>query len=152
MRMKMDITTGRLPMQFLIIGWVLIGVGIYQLILGDPIGIIFIPLILISFFKSGISIDFKRNRLKEYVGGRFLRIGKWKSIEGAQSLEIKKSSWSQEYNVSTISTVTTVSTSSLYLKLPDKKIMLLQAKKKRVLKKAEKIAALLHIPIENNNP
>lgn len=78
--------------------------------------------ILFSFLKSGVIIDFENQRIKEYIGVLIIKKGKWQDIDEVVSLEIQKSSWSQEYNVQTISTVTTIPTSSLFINLPDKKI------------------------------
>lgn len=132
--MKMDITTGRLPLQFLIVGPVVLLISIVMIFTSNWLGILLIILGLFSFIRSGITIDFDKKRLKEYVGLFIIKKGKWKDVSSATKLEIKKSSWSQENNVLTISTVTTVPTSSLFLILPDKKIQLMQGKKNRVKK------------------
>ena len=74
--------TGKLPLNFIYLGIMLFGIGMWRMIVLDWRGILFFVIsLLFLFLKSGIIIDTDNRRLKKYIGIFAIRKGKWKFVE-----------------------------------------------------------------------
>jgi hypothetical protein len=71
------------PLQFAILGYLLIGFGIYFLIRNDWVGFIMIPVgMVFSFLIINQKFDLENKKYIEYYGFLGLKFGKWKGIPG----------------------------------------------------------------------
>lgn len=143
--MKLEYKTDRLPVNFVALGYILLAVGSWRIIVLDWKGIlIFFVSILLLFLRSGIIIDTDKKRLKKYDGIFFIKKGKWENIEQFTSLQIVKIRELQTMSVLSKSTTTTNEIYKLYLNMPDDHIELMSGNKKKILKRAKRIASSLH--------
>ncbi|MDT8393635.1 MAG: hypothetical protein RQ761_07300 [Bacteroidales bacterium] len=148
---KLEFKTGRLPLHFIILGYMLLAVGFWRIIANDWMGILYLIIsVFLIFFKSGIIIDVDNKMLKKYVGIFIFRKGKWEDIKHLDSIQIVKTKESQRFNILSISRVETIDVYKLFLNLPDKKIELTTGNKDEIVGKAKKIASSLHSPVINN--
>lgn len=148
---KLEFKTGRLPLHFIILGYMLVAVGVWRIIADDWMGILYLIIaVFLIFFKSGIIIDVDNKMLKKYVGIFIFRKGKWEDIKHIANLQIIKTKESQRFNVLSISREETIDVYKLFLNLPDKKIELTTGNKDEIVGKAKKIASSLHSPVINN--
>jgi hypothetical protein len=69
------------PPQFVILGYLLIGFGIYFLIRNDWVGFIMIPVgMAFSFLIINKKFDLENKKHMEYYGFLGMKFGKWKDI------------------------------------------------------------------------
>jgi len=102
--MKLDYKTDRLPLNFITLGYMLLAIGIWRIIVFDWKGIFFLLLsIFLIFFKSGIIIDTDKKLLRTYNGIFFIKKGEWKNINQLTGLQILESKESQTMSVLSIS-------------------------------------------------
>ncbi|MBN2236835.1 MAG: hypothetical protein JW729_04700 [Bacteroidales bacterium] len=148
--MILNYKTGKLPPNFIYLGALLFGIGIWRMIELDWKGILFFVLsLLFLFLKSGILIDGENKRLKKYTGIFGLTNGKWKSIQSASYLQIIQTKETQNMSVLSITRTETNVVYKLFLSLSKQKIELMTGEKEEILARAEKIATLLQIPTKN---
>ena len=148
--MILNYKTGKLPPNFIYLGIMLFGVGIWRMIVLDWKGILFFLIsLLFLFIKSGIIIDTDNRRLKKYVGFFAIRKGKWENIKSLINLQIIKTKETQRMNVLSISRTETNDVYKLFMVLPDKNIELMSGKKEYVVNKAEKISISLQTSVDN---
>lgn len=142
--------TERLPHNFIFLGIILMGIGIWTLFTLEWTGIIFIFVaVLCLFTRSGILIDTDEKRCKDYTCIFMIKFGKWIDISSVDHLEIKKSLNTQGMSVLSISRRDTITVYKLFLYLPDKEILLMVGKKEFVFKAAEEISGALQTTINN---
>ena len=77
------------PPQFVILGYLLIGFGIYFLIRNDWVGFIMIPVgMAFSFLIINQKLDLENKKYREYYGFLGLKFGKWKDIPGIEYVTV----------------------------------------------------------------
>lgn len=149
--MVLKFKTGKLPLNFIYLGYMLFGVGVWRLIAMDWRGVVFLVIsILFLFIKSGIIIDTDKKILKKYIGFFLIRIGDWKSIKSIVKLQILIIRETQNMHVLSIRRTEIRDVYKLFMVLPDRKIELLSSEKEEIANSAEKIASSLQVVIENN--
>ena len=142
--------TEKLPPNFIFLGIMLMGSGIWALLTLKWIGIPFIIIaVLCLFTRSGVLIDTDNKMCKDYTGIFMIKFGKWNDISSIDHLEIKKSLNAQGMSVLSIGRRDTITVYKLFLYLPDKKILLMVGEKEFVLKAAEEISRALQTTINN---
>lgn len=149
--MKLNFTTGRLPLNFIILGYLLLALGVWRILLLDLAGIIFLILsVALLFIRSGVIIDTNKKLLKKYIGFLFIRNGDWEDIRQLINLEVVKKNEVQQMNVLSLSRVDSRIIFKLYLKMPDRDIELMAGSKNDVLNRADAIASALSVAITDN--
>ena len=92
------------PTQFVILGYLLIGFGIYFLIRYDWVGFIMIPAgMVFSFLIINQKFDLENKKYREYYGFLGLKFGKWKDIPGIEYVTVFLERSVQGKNVVSIS-------------------------------------------------
>ena len=149
--MILNYKTGKLPPNFIYLGIMLFGIGIWRMIVLDWKGILFFIIsLLFLFIKSGIIIDTDNKRLKKYIGFFAIRKGEWESIKTIINLQIIKTRETQNMSVLSITRTETNDVYKLFLTLPDRKIELMSGEKDYILNRAEKISSSLQVSVKNN--
>ena len=149
--MILNFKTGKLPPNFIYLGILFLGVGVWRIILLDWIGIIFLVVsFCFLFIKSGILIDASRKKLKIYIGFLGIKKGNWEDISSVKYLQIIKITESQSMNVVSIARNNSQIVYKLILIMPNKKIEILKGDKDFINKVAEKIEAELQTTVLNN--
>jgi len=149
--MLLNYKTGKLPLNFLALGIMLLAVSIWRMVVSDWAGILFLLISLILLFlRSGILIDAENKKAKKYIGIFGLNKGKWEDIDSLVNLQINKTKERQTMSVLSVSRTESIEVFKVYLNLPDHKIELLSGKKEDVSRKAEDIASLLQTTIIDN--
>lgn len=142
--------TGKLPLNFIYLGIMLFGIGMWRMIVLDWRGILFFVIsLLFLFLKSGIIIDTDNRRLKKYIGIFAIRKGKWESIKSVINLQVIKTRETQSMNVLSISRAETKDVYKLFLVLPEKEIELMAGEKDYILNRAEKISSSLQTTVNH---
>lgn len=137
--------TERLPPNFIFLGIILMGIGIWTLFTSVWIGIIFIFIAgLCLFTRSGVLIDTEEKRCKDYTRIFMIKFGKWIDISSIDHLEIKKSLNTQGMSVLSIGRRDTITIYKLFIYLPDKEILLMVGKKEFIFKAAKEISGGKH--------
>lgn len=149
-QMILKYKTDKLPLNFIYLGLLLFGLGIWRMIEMDWRGILFFIISLIFLFlRSGIIINTENKSLKQYTGIFVIKIGKWESIKSIINLQITKTRETQGMHVLSISRSETVDVYKLLLTLPDRKIELMAGEKEQILNRADTIASALNVSIIN---
>lgn len=149
--MILNYKTERLPLNFIYLGLMLLGLGIWRMIVFDWKGILFFILSLLCLFiRSGIIIDTANKRLKRYTSFFVLRIGEWENIKTLIRLQIINTKETQSMNVLSLTRNETKDVYKLLMVLPDKKIELMSGEKDYIFDRAEKISSNLQTPIQHN--
>jgi len=149
---KLEYRTDRLPFNFITLGYLLLAIAFWRIIVVDWKGILFLLLsVFLIFFKSGIIIDTDNKLLKKYNGIFFIKKGKWESLKQLTGLQIVKTREMQTMSVLSISRTATNDTYKLCLNLPDRNIELMSGSKDDILNKAKKIASSLQTSLTNNS-
>lgn len=142
--MKLDFTTDRLPLNFIALGYMLLAISIWRIIVSDFLGIPFLIVsCLLIFYKSGIIIDTDNKMLKRYNGIFMLKQGKWEDINQITALQIINTIETQTMSVLSISRKETTNIYKLIAMMPDKNIELLSGDKDDIIYKSNKIASAL---------
>lgn len=77
------------PPQFVILGYLLIGFGIYFLIRNDWVGFIMIPVgMVFSFLIINQKFDLENKKYMEYYAFLGLKFGKWKDIPAIEYVTV----------------------------------------------------------------
>lgn len=148
--MILNYKTGKLPPNFIYLGIMLFGIGIWRMVVLDWKGILFfIIALLFLFIKSGIIIDIDNRRLKKYIGFFAIKKGEWESIKSIINLQIIKTKESQAMSVLSITRTETNEVYKLFLTLPNKKIELMSGEKDYIFNRAEKISSSLQVSLNN---
>lgn len=149
--MILKFKTGKLPLNFIYLGFMLLGVGIWRMIVLDWRGILFFVIsLLFLFIESGLIIDTDNRKLKKYIGFFVIKKGEWESIKSVIKLQILVIRETQSMNVLSISRRETKDVYKLFMILSDRKIELLAGEKEYIINKADKIASSLQVSVENN--
>ena len=148
--MILNYKTGKLPPNFIYLGIMLFGIGIWRMVVLDWKGILFFVIsLLFLFVKLGIIIDTDNRRLKKYIGFFAIRKGEWKSIKSIINLQIIKTKETQAMSVLSITRTETNEVYKLFLTLPNKKIELISGEKDYIFNRAEKISSSLQVSLNN---
>jgi len=92
------------PPQFVILGYLLIAIGIYFLIISNWIGIIMIPVgFIVAFLNINQDLDIKNMKYKEYFEFLGIKFGKWKDIPIIDYVTVFRERTIQGKNVVSIS-------------------------------------------------
>lgn len=149
--MILKFKTGKLPLNFIYLGFMLLGIGIWRMIVLDWRGILFFVIsLLFLFIESGLIIDTDNRKLKKYIGFFVIKKGEWESIKSVIKLQILVIRETQSMNVLSISRRETKDVYKLFMILSDRKIELLAGEKEYIINKADKIASSLQVSVENN--
>jgi hypothetical protein len=139
--MIMNYKTGSLPSSFYFLGAMLLGVGIWRMIVLDWKGILFFLISLLCLFiKSGIIIDTDHRKIKKYFGFFMIKKGKWENINSLIHLQIMKIKETQNMSVLSISRTEIRDVYKLFLVLPDRNIELLSGEYDFIIKAANEIS------------
>ena len=148
--MILNYTTGKLPPNFIYLGILLLGVGLWRIAVLDWKGILFFGLSLLCLFiKSGILIDTDKKRLKKYVGFFVIRKGDWENIKSLINLQIIKTKETQSMSVLSISRTETNEVYKLILVLPNRTIELMSGEIDFIIKTANEISLELQTCVIN---
>lgn len=149
--MILKFKTGKLPLNFIYLGFMLLGIGIWRMIVLDWRGILFFVIsLLFLFIESGLIIDTDNRKLKKYIGFFVIKKGEWESIKSVIKLQILVIRETQSMNVLSISRRETKDVYKLFMILSDRKIELLAGEKEYIINKADTIASSLQVSVENN--
>jgi len=139
--MIIDLKTGKLPINFLITGVLLLAIGIWRIFISDWIGIIIIAVSLICIFlKLGVQIDTTNKKIKKYTGN-------WESINSVKNIQIIQARQSTSMNVLSISKTETKIVYKLFLIFVNKKTELISGEKNFIFDTAQKISKELQVPL-----
>lgn len=140
--------TGNLPPNFIALGFLLLAVSVWRIVLLDWKGILFLIIsILCLFIKSGLIIDTDNKRLKKYIGFFTIKRGKWEDINTIINIQILKTKASQSMNVLSINRIETKDLYKLILVLPNKKIELMSGKKEDIIKISKEMSHSLQTEV-----
>lgn len=141
---------GKLPPNFIALGYILLGVSVWRIIVLDWVGILFFLVsLLLLFIRSGIIIDTDNKSLKKYIGVFSLKRGKWEDISTLINLQIIKTKASQSMHVLSINRIETIDLYKLIMVLPGKKIELISGKKEDIIKISKEISHSLQTEVLN---
>jgi len=127
--MILNYKTGKLPLNFIYLGVILLGISIWRMVVLDWKGILFFIIsLLFLFIRSGIIIDTDNRRIKKYIGFFAFRKGEWESIKSIINLQIIKTRETQTMSVLSITRTETNTIYKLFLFLPNRKIELMSGK------------------------
>lgn len=150
--MFLNYRTERLPFNFIALGVLLFGVGLWRIVVLDWIGALFILLSLfLVFIRSGVQFDSDKKRLKKYTGLFCFRRGSWEDIGSVLNLQIYRVREFQKMNVLSITRTEIMEFYKLFLSLPDRDIELMMGEKDIIRERARKIASLLDTSIIDEN-
>lgn len=149
--MKINYKTGKLPVNFVALGALLIVIGIWRIAVLDWIGILIFVIGLVLFFiKSGVIIDTESKRLKKYIGFFGIMKGEWENMDSLKHLRIIKSKETQTMNVLSISRTSTDYVYKLFMILHNSKIEIMSGKRDVIFQRANRISTSLNTSIEDN--
>lgn len=141
---RIEYRTSRLPINFRMLGYMLLALAIWRGIVMDWMGMVYLAISLfLIFFKTGVIIDAKALKIKQYVGLFLIKKGKWERIEHVSSIQLTKTKETQTMSVLSISRLETTDTYKLYIMMPDRNIELMQGDKVELVTKGNTLADLL---------
>ncbi|MFH1120101.1 MAG: hypothetical protein V1775_09760 [Bacteroidota bacterium] len=144
--------TDKLPPNFIYLGVLLLGTGIWRMMVLDWKGIlIFLISLLCLFIKSGIIIDTDKRKLKKCKGYFIIRIGEWENINSLIHLQIINLKETQRMSVQSISRTETIEVCKLILVSTNRNIELMSGEKDFIIKAANEISQELQTPVINNS-
>lgn len=139
--MILNYKTGKLPPNFIALGYMLLGISVWRIVVLDWKGVLFFLFsLLLLFIKTGIIIDANNKSLKKYIGIFSLKLGKWEDVSTLINLKIIKTKASQSMNVLSITRIETIDLYKLIMILPAKKIELISGKKEDIIKISKEIS------------
>ena len=143
--------TGSLPLDFIFLGFILGGVGIWSMAVLDWKGIIFFVIAMLCLFiTSGIAIDTEKVKIRDYVRILFFKFGKWQDIHDAESLEIIMVTEAQNMSVLSINRSENTEVFKLMLIFPDRDMELISGEEKDIVDKATIIGSSLKLDVINS--
>jgi len=141
--------TGKLPPNFIYLGYLLMLTGIWRIIVLDLVGVILLLIaVILIFLKFGIMIDTNKKRLKSYISVFSFVKGNWIDISSLKQLTIVKVKTSQNMNVLSISRTESEIVYKLMGVVANKKIELMTSDKDFVLKSAKEISEKLQVDLK----
>ncbi|MEA3450714.1 MAG: hypothetical protein U9Q83_02280 [Bacteroidota bacterium] len=149
--MNLKYTTGKLHAQLVSLGFLILAIGIWRIIVGDWFGILFIVVsIFIIFTKSVITIDTENKKIKKYNSYIFFKRGKWEDIKTVKSLIIRKVKISQNMHLLSLSKTETSYKYKIIMILANKNTEIITKEDYKTVKKiADEIAKSLDILVED---
>lgn len=149
--MILNYKTGKLPPNFIYLGIMLLGIGIWRMVVLDWKGILFFIIsLLFLFLKSGIIVDTDNRKIKKYIGFFAIKKGEWESIKSIINLQILKTKETQAMSVLSITRTETNDVYKLLMTLSNRNIELMSGEKDVIINRAEKISSSLQVPVKNN--
>ena len=147
--MKIQIKTGVLPPNFIILSIFFILIGIAILIKGGWFCVFFLFIgISVLTIQFGFEIKPENHEYRKYVQIWWLKTGKWITIKNIRYLSIVKRKHIQNISMLSISSSVSVMKCNLNFIFNNKKYLTIHsAKKKNILKIASKISKALEIKI-----
>ena len=143
--------TGSLPLNFIFLGFILGGVGIWRMAVLDWKGIMFFVIAMLCLFiTSGIAIDTEKVKIREYIRVLFFKFGKWQDIHDAESLEIIMVMEAQNMSVLSINRSENIEVYKLMMIFPDRDLELISGEEKEIIDKANTIASALNLKLINS--
>ncbi len=143
--------TGKLPLNFIALGVILLAVSIWRIMVLDWIGIPFLGVSIgLLCIESGVVIDPESRRVRRYIGLFTVTKGEWEDVSSLINLQIIRSRESRTMNFISISRTETNDTYKLYIKLPNRNVELMSGKKEDIQSRAEEIASALKASVVNN--
>ncbi len=141
---RLEFRTSRLPINFRMLGYMLLALAIWRTIVLDWMGIVYLAISLfLIFFRTAVIIDAQALKIKQYVGLFLIKKGKWERIEHVSSIQLTKTKETQTMSVLSISRIETTDTYILYIIMPSRNIELMQGNKAELVTKGNTLAALL---------
>lgn len=141
---RLEFRTSRLPINFRMLGYMLLALAIWRTIVLDWMGIVYLAISLfLLFFRTAVIIDAQALKIKQYVGLFLIKNGKWERIEHVSSIQLTKTKETQTMSVLSISRIETTDTYILYIIMPSRNIELMQGNKAELVTKGNTLAALL---------
>jgi len=148
--MTIKYITGKLPLNFFMLGVILFLIGILAIIMLKAEGIIAIILsIPLLFTRTGILIDTEKKQLKKYIGLFAYRTGKWQNIDNLTHLRIIRVRQTQGMAVLSISRNETNVVYKLIMVLPNENIEILSGENDFILLAANRISSKLGTKVLN---
>lgn len=146
--MLLDYKTGRLLPHLLALGFMLIPIGVWQIINLNLAGIVLLiaGLFLVSF-RHGFMIDPFQMHLKFYSGMWGIKKGYWQDISTAECLHVITSSESQSMSVLSINRTSSQKTTKLFLILPNENVELMSGSRKKIIKVAQEVSATIKVQL-----
>jgi hypothetical protein len=141
---RLEFRTSRLPINFRMLGYMLLALAIWRTIVLDWMGIVYLAISLfLLFFRTAVIIDAQALKIKQYVGLFLIKKGRWERIEHVSSIQLTKTKETQTMSVLSISRIETTDTYILYIIMPSRNIKLMQGNKAELVTKGNTLAALL---------
>lgn len=151
--MLLKYTTGKLPLNFFMLGVILLLIGVFSAIMAEYGGIIAIPIsIPLLFIRTGVLIDTKKKRIKKYIGLFTLKSGKWESIAQVQHLRIIRVQQSASMAVLSISRNETNVVYKLMLVMPTENMEILSGEGRFISEAADNISNKLSVNVKDSTP
>jgi len=142
--------TDRLPLHFIVLGYMLLAVGVWRIVVADYKGILYLIFALFFIlFRSGIDVNVDKKQIKLYNGFFFAKIGKYMDVKNAIGLELTYSSELQHQSVLTLTKTDSVEVCKLTINFPDNDLLLMAGEKEKIVKRANEISRALQIPLVN---
>ena len=92
------------PLQFVMLGYLLIGIGIYFIAINNWVGYIMIPSgFIFAFLTIRQKLDLDKRKYRDYYCFFGLRFGKWKDIPNIDYVTVFRERMVQGKNVASIS-------------------------------------------------
>jgi hypothetical protein len=147
--MLLQYKTERLPLNFIMLGFTLIVVGIVTVVNGDYEGVAaFIFAIPLLFTHSGIIVDTDNRRIKKYTGLFNWQYGKWLDLKGARYMQIGRMNQNQGMWVASIPRTNKKQVHKLYVMLPHSRLELLTGTLEEIEARAKQIANGLNMDLK----
>jgi hypothetical protein len=144
--------TEQLPLHFIMLGYMLLALGVWRIVVADWKGILYLIFSLVFiFFSSGIVINAETRQLKQYNGFFLIKWGKGMDISQALSLELVCSTETQRYSMLTLSKTESLEVFKLYMNMPDNDILLMAGKSDKIIERANEISNALQISLINKS-
>jgi hypothetical protein len=142
--------TDRLPLHFIVLGYMLLAVGVWRIVVADYKGILYLIFAFIFIlFRSGIEVYVDKKQIKLYNGFFFAKMGKLLDVKNVTGLELTYSSEIQHQSVLTLTKTDSVEICKLSLNFPDNDVLLMAGEKEKIVKRANEISRALQIPLVN---
>lgn len=142
--------TDRLPLHFIVLGYMLLAVGVWRIVVVDFRGILYLIFaFLFILFRSGVDVYADKKQIKLYNGFFFAKIGKYMDVKNAIGLELTYSSELQHQSVLTLTKTDSVEVCKLTINFPDNDLLLMAGEKEKIVKRANEISRALQIPLVN---
>jgi len=143
--------TDRLPLHFIVLGYMLLAVGVWRIVVVDFRGILYLIFaFLFILFHSGVDVYADKKQIKLYNGFLFVKMGKSLDVNKATGLELAYSSAVQHQSVLTLTKAESVEVCKLIINLPDNDVQLMVGEKGKIVKRANEISQALQIPLVNH--